>query len=194
MDEGNFLALLFRMKNIKRWGLMYNTRSENLAEHSLECAFVAHALAVIGNTRFSKQYDPEKIATSAMFHDVSEIITGDLPTPVKYFNDDIKTAYKKIEKTAESSMLSLLDDLSRPYYLALTNPGAEEHIIIKAADKLCAYIKCRLELSRGNPEFESAAQYIRKNIDTMDCCELQYFMDHYFDSFIKSIDELSVSL
>lgn len=192
MSNGDFYAMLLRMKNIDRWCLMFNTRAENLSEHSLECAILAHALAVIGITKFGRDYNAEKIATAAMFHDMSEIFTGDLPTPVKYYNDDIKTSYKSIEKIAEDKLLAKLDDDTRAYYSRLLAVNDRERMIIKAADKLCAYIKCEEELKRGNGEFGSAKEAAAKAIDTMDCPELQYFMANYLSSFSKTLDEVSL--
>ena len=130
-NTGNFFALLFRMKNIERWSLMQCTRSENLSEHSLETAFLAHALAIIGVTVFSKSYDPEKISAAAMYHDMSEVLTGDMPTPVKYYNDEIRNAYKQIEKAADDKLFSLLNKDFRIYYSELfSSLGDEEKQII----------------------------------------------------------------
>jgi len=188
-EGGRFYAMLFRTKNINRWGLMYNTRTETLADHSYECAVLAHALAVIGIEFFSKSYDPDRIASQALLHDMSEILTGDLPTPVKYYSEDIRASYKKLEAEATRTMLMSLDEPLRKYYERLASPDEDEKRIIKAADKLTAYIKCRVELARGNPEFKTAAEIIRKAIDTMECNELKYFMENYFSSFLASLDE-----
>ncbi|MBE6550731.1 MAG: 5'-deoxynucleotidase [Ruminococcaceae bacterium] len=188
-DSGRFYAMLFRTKNINRWGLMYNTRHETLADHSYECAVLAHALAVIGNVYFGKNYNADRIASQALLHDMSEILTGDLPTPVKYYSEEITKAYKRIETEAVKTMILSLDEPMREYYASLTSPDDEEKKIIKAADKLTAYIKCRVELSRGNPEFATASEIILKAIDTMECNELKYFMENYFSSFLSSLDE-----
>ena len=191
-QNGDFYAFLFRMKNIDRWCLMFNTKVENLSVHSLECAILSHALAVIGITEFGEDYNAEKIASAAMFHDMSEIFTGDLPTPVKYYNDAIRDSYKSIEKIAGEKLLSLLDDKKQAYYKKLLELDDKEKKIIKAADKLCAYIKCKDELSRANGEFSSAAISTQKAIDTMNCRELQYFMRYYMPSFEKNLDEVTL--
>lgn len=189
---GDFYAMLFRMKDIDRWQLMYNTKSETLSEHSMECALLAHALSMIGVHRYQKTYSPERICTAALLHDMSEVLTGDMPTPVKYHNEEIKTAYKKIEAAAEKSLLSALDDDMRADYESLTHPDPEEHAVVKAADKLCAYLKCLQEESRGNREFSSAKRSIKRALDENPLPELQYFMEHYLASFTKNLDEVSL--
>ena len=189
---GDFYAMLFRMKDIDRWQLMYNTKPETLSEHSMECALLAHALSMIGVHRFKKSYSPDRICTAALLHDMSEVLTGDMPTPVKYHNEEIKTAYKRIEAAAEKSLLSALDDDMRADYESLTHPDPEEHAIVKAADKLCAYLKCLQEESRGNREFSSAKRSIKHALDENPLPELQYFMEHYLASFTKNLDEVSL--
>lgn len=189
---GDFYAMLFRMKDIDRWQLMYNTKTETLSEHSMECALLAHALAEIGVHRFQKTYSPDRICTAALLHDMSEVLTGDMPTPVKYYNDEIRTAYKKIEAAAEKSLLSVLDEDLRADYESLCRPGPEEHAVVKAADKLCAYLKCLQEESRGNREFSSAKQSIERALRENPLPELHYFMEHYLDSFTKNLDEVSL--
>lgn len=192
-NTGNFLALLFRMKNIARWGLMPCTRTENLSEHSLETAFLAHALAVIGVSRFSRSYVPERIAAAAMYHDMTEVLTGDLPTPVKYYNDDIRNAYKQIEKAANDKLLSFLDGCEGEYYKnILTSLSREEERIIKAADKLSAHIKCLNELKSGNGEFETAARATREALDKNSCEELDFFVENYLDVFSKDLDNVTI--
>ncbi len=190
--NGNFYAMLFRMKDINRWGLMYNTKHETLAEHSMQCALLAHALAEIGIHKYGKTYSADRICTAALLHDMSEILTGDLPTPVKYHNDEIRTAYKKIEAAAEERLLTALDEDIRADYAALVALPEEEHAIVKAADKLCAYIKCLQEESRGNPEFSSAKKTLKKALDEQDGCELKYFMEHMLPAFSKNLDEISL--
>lgn len=188
--KNHFYALLSRMKNIYRWGLMRNTRQENLSEHSLEVAIIAHALAVIKNRRCGGSVDPEYIATSALFHDTSEIITGDMPTPIKYYNADIKTAYKNIEAVAEKRLLSLLPDDLRGDYAPLYNPDEQSKKIIKAADKISALIKCIEETVSGNREFEAAKESTYKAIKDMKMPEADIFLDEFTDSFYLPIDEL----
>lgn len=188
--NGDFYALLFRMKNITRWGLMYNTRSENLSEHSMECAVLAHALAVIGNQHFGKNYVTEKLLSAALFHDMNEVLTGDLPTPVKYYNESIKDSYKEIERISLDKMLSLLDEETAGCYRSLLELSPEEERIVKGADKLCAYIKCLQELERGNQEFASAKQSNENGLRALLLPEVDYFLEHYIESFTKNIDEV----
>lgn len=188
--NGDFYALLFRMKNITRWGLMYNTRSENLSEHSMECAVLAHALAVIGNQHFGKNYAAERLLCAALFHDMNEVLTGDLPTPVKYYNEGIKESYKEIERISLDKMLSLLDRETENCYRAILSLSPEEERIVKGADKLCAYIKCLQELERGNQEFQSARQSNEKGLRELHLPEVDYFLEHYIASFTKNIDEV----
>jgi 5'-deoxynucleotidase len=180
------------MKNITRWGLMYNTRSENLSEHSMECAVIAHALALIGNRHFGKKYDANRILSAALFHDMNEVLTGDLPTPIKYYNDRIKDSYKEIEKISSEKMLSLLDEESAAEYRALLSPSPEEERIIKGADKLCAYIKCLSEMERGNREFASATKYNKEALEKLLMPEVDFFLVHYIASFTKNIDEVNL--
>jgi len=190
--NGDFYALLFQMKNITRWGLMYNTRSENLSEHSMECAVLAHALAIIGNGQFGKKLDPDRLLSAALFHDMNEVLTGDLPTPVKYYNEGIKESYKEIERISLQKMLSLLDEDTAGVYRRLMELSPEEKRIVKGADKLCAYIKCLQELERGNREFSSALAYNEKGLHDLDMPEVEYFLEHYVASFTKNIDEVSL--
>ena len=187
---GDFFALMFRMKYINRWGLMRLVNTENLSEHSLECAMLAHGLAVIGNTYFDKTYDADHIALAAMYHDAAEIITGDMPTPVKYYDEHTREAYKSVESAAIGRFLDYLpSELRAPYEKALCCSD-EEHKIIKAADKLCAYIKCISELELGNREFKLASESTYAAMKEYDCEELDYFLEHCIESFGKSLDEL----
>ena len=189
---GDFLALLFRQKDINRWGLMRNLSHETLSEHCYEVAIVAHCLAVIGNKRYGKSYDANKIATSALYHDMSEILTGDLPTPVKYYNSDIKNAYKNIERVAEGILVGLLADDVTDEYKSLIQVTEEEKKIIKAADKLCAYIKCLDELSVSNREFICAERSLKAQLNEIDLPEARYFIDNYLDSFTKPLDDITL--
>ncbi len=185
----HFFAMLSRMKNIYRWGLMRNTKQENLSEHSLEVAIIAHALAVIRNKRFDGNVDPNKIATAAMFHDTSEIITGDMPTPIKYYNGEIKSVYKQIEAIADERLLSLLPEDLREEYAPLYAPDAETVKIIKAADKISALIKCLEELNMGNREFIAAERATRQAIREMHLPEADVFLDEFTESFTLTLDE-----
>lgn len=182
--------MLSRMKNIYRWGLMRNTRNENLSEHSLEVAYIAHALAVIRNRRFGGNVDPNFIATAAMFHDTSEIITGDLPTPIKYYNREIRDVYKQIEATADDKLISLLPEDLRPDFTPLFKLDEETARIIKAADKLSALVKCIEELNMGNREFSQAKESTLAAIKELNLPEAQVFLDEFMGSFALTLDEL----
>lgn len=188
----HFYAMLSRMKNIYRWGLMRNTRNENLSEHSLETAYIAHALAVIRNRRFGGKLDANHIAVAAMFHDTSEIITGDLPTPIKYLNPDIKKAYKSIEQTANDRLISMLPQDLRPDFEALYNFDEQTAAIIKAADKISALIKCTEELNMGNREFSAAESSTKKAIKELGLPEAEVFLEEFMPSFSLTLDEQNV--
>lgn len=185
----HFYAMLSRMKNIPRWGLMRNTRTENLSEHSLEVAYIAHALAVIKNRRLGGNIDPCAVATAAMFHDTSEIITGDMPTPIKYCNPEIKSVYKQIEATAENRLLNMLPDDMRGDYESLYRPDPQTKALVKAADKISALIKCTEELNMGNREFSAAHASTLKSIHELNCDEAEIFLDEFMESFSLTLDE-----
>lgn len=187
--SANFYAMLSRMKYIKRWGLMRSTREENLSEHTLETAFLAHALAVIGNRRLGKAYDPEKAVMLALYHDATEIITGDLPTPIKYDNPAIKSAYKDIEKAAESRLLDMLPADLRDDYAAVFACDEEYHRLIKAADKISAYIKCIEEENMGNREFSVAAASTEQAIAKLNVPEAEIFMQEFIPAYRLTLDE-----
>ena len=187
-----FFALMFRMKYINRWSLMRCNISENLSEHSLEVAFLANALANIGNTCFGKSYNAEKIALKAMYHDAAEVMTGDLPTPVKYYDGTIRQAYAAVEKCAVEKILSLLPNELLPCYKEAFSPDGEEKAIIKAADKLCAYIKCVNEEKSGNIEFSHAAKASRQALEGCRCEELDYFIKNFLNSFFDPLDNISL--
>lgn len=189
----SFYALISRMKNIGRWSLMRNSSQENIQEHSHMVAVIAHALAVISRDVYGKDAHPGKAAAAALFHDASEIFTGDMPTPVKYHNPDIITAYKKVEALASEKLLATLPPALRPSYEALFSPGDEQtSSIIKAADKLAAYIKCLEELKTGNNEFKSAADQTLKKLKALNMPEVDYFMEHFIGAFELTLDELSL--
>lgn len=189
----SFLTLLFRTKNIKRWSLMHNTQTEDLMQHTVECAYIAHFLAVIGNTFFNKNYNAEKLAVCAMFHDVPEVLTGDLPTPVKYFNDDMRRIYKGIETAASEKLLNHLPEELRDIYsgfICQTDLTDEEKKLIKTADKLCAYIKCIQEINVGNKEFQSAYEKIKSDVENIKSEESEYFLENCIHAFSLSIDDI----
>ena len=191
MEEYRFFALLSRMRYITRWGLMRNTFSENIQEHSHMVAVLAHGLALIRREIFGLPADPERCATAALFHDASEILTGDLPTPIKYYNPEIKEAYKQVEHISGTKLLQLLPQELRGQYAPLVYENdASVHDIVKAADKLSAHIKCLEEMKAGNREFESAAEQTRKALVSMKMQELDWFMDHCLPAFSRNLDEL----
>jgi 5'-deoxynucleotidase len=188
----SFFALISRMKNIGRWSLMRNSSQENIQEHSHMVAVIAHALAVIRRDVFGQDAHPGKAAAAALFHDAPEIFTGDMPTPVKYHNPDIIAAYKKVESLAAKKLLTTLPDAMRPSYEALFDLDGETAALIKAADKLSAYIKCLEELKAGNNEFKSAAAQTLKKLKALNMQEVDYFMAHFLGAFELTLDELSL--
>ena len=188
--QNHFYAMMSRMKNIYRWGLMRNTRQENLSEHSLEVAQIAHALAIINRERFGGNADPNFAATAAMYHDTTEIITGDMPTPIKYYNGIIKDAYKQIESTAEAELMNMLPEDFKAEFASVYNPDELTKKLIKAADKLSALIKCTEELNMGNREFAAAERATLVSLEKMDMPEVRVFIDEFIPSFSLSIDEL----
>ena len=191
MRKNGFFAMMTRMRNITRWGLMRNNIRENLAEHSFDTAVTAHALAVIGKERFGRDIDPGQVAAVALFHDASEIVTGDLPTPVKYYNPEIQAAYKQVERVSAQKLLSLLPQELRPAYEPLLNEEAGElQTLVKAADKLAAYIKCVEELKAGNGEFQQAAYQTREALEASPLPEVHYFMEQFLPGFGLTLDEL----
>ena len=185
----HYYAILSRMKNINRWGLMRNTRHENLSEHSLEVAFIAHSLALIAKLRFNKTIDPNKVAVAAMFHDTSEIITGDMPTPIKYFNPEIKDAYKKIEAIAEGQLVSMLPDDFKEEFDTIYHPDSATLSYIKAADKISALIKCIEEIKMGNMEFKDAEISTKKAIENLNMPEVDVFIEEFLESFYLTLDK-----
>ena len=187
-----FYALMGRMRYITRWGLMRNTFSENIQEHSHQVAVLAHALALIRRDILGLPGpDPDKCAVAALYHDASEILTGDLPTPIKYYNPDIKTAYKQVERIAGERLLDMLPPQLRASYEYLVLEDDEEITpIVKAADKLSAYIKCVEEQKAGNTEFDSAAKQSMESMLHMDMPELQWFIDNCLEPFSLNIDQL----
>lgn len=197
--ESHFLAILSRMKYIERWSLMRSARPENLSEHSLEVALIAHMLCVIGNARYSRSLDAERAALVALYHDASEIITGDLPTPVKYHDGTIRDAYKAVERSAEERLLATLPDDLRPAIEDVLWPSAdadEDELylrrLVKAADKVSALIKCVEEERSGNAEFASAEESTRVAVGEMaaELPEVADFLREFLPSYGATLDEL----
>lgn len=189
----HFFAYIFRMKYIRRWSMMKNSEDENLQEHSLEVAMIAHCLALIRRDIFKVPCDPDKIAVAAMYHDAEEILTGDLPTPIKYMNESIFNAYHSIELGSRDKLLSELpEELEEQYteILYTSEWDKELYVLIKAADRLAAYIKCMNELKFGNSEFKRAMVQTKEKLDKMKLPEVEYFLEHFVPSFRLSLHEL----
>lgn len=192
MPTSGFLAMLSRMKYINRWGLMRNTRSENVSEHSLEVALIAHMLAVLRNRRFGGNVNPERAALIGMMHDAGEILTGDMPTPIKYYSPQLKEAYHQVEQVAADRLIALLPPDLREEYRALMTPGEEDKEVlrlVKAADKLSALIKCVEERRAGSGEFLKAEQSIRAGVEQMDLPEVNCFLREMLPAFELTLDE-----
>ena len=190
----HFFAYLSRMKLIRRWGLMRNIRSENIQEHSLQVAMIAHCLAVVGNEKYGRSVNPERVALLAIYHEASEVITGDLATPIKYFNPKIKKAYKEIESIANEKLLSMLPADMEDTYRALLFPGdddREAEALVKAADRICAWLKCVEELKAGNHEFEKAERSVYARIREMELPEVEYFLTEFAPGYRLTLDELN---
>ena len=189
--RSHFFAYISRMRFIQRWALMRNTAQENVQEHSHQVAVLAHALAVIRNEKFGGQVDAGQVAVAALYHDASEILTGDMPTPIKYFNPGIQKAYKEVEAVAEQKLVDMLpEELRGAYADILTVVDEDVERLVKAADKLSAYIKCVEELKAGNNEFREAAAQTRKALEAYGLPEVDYFMDTFMESFSLTLDEL----
>lgn len=186
----HFFALFSRMNYIDRWALMRNTENESLSRHCLDVAAISHALAVIGNNRLGKNYDTGKTALMGMYHDMPEIITGDMPTPVKYYNEEIREAFGKIEQAAQDTILSALPDDMKSDYESLIKPdeSSPEYRLVKAADKISALLKCMLEERSGNTEFEKAKISTENAIHGMNCEEAEMFLNEFLDSFSMVLD------
>ncbi|AUX73214.1 5'-deoxynucleotidase [Erwinia pyrifoliae] len=194
MTQSHFFAHLSRLKLINRWPLMRNVRTENVSEHSLQVAMVAHALALIRNAKFAGNLNAERIALMAIYHDASEVLTGDLPTPVKYYNAQIAHEYKKIEKIAQNKLIEMLPEELRSAYAPLIDEhqhSEAETAIVKQADALCAYLKCLEELSAGNNEFLLAKARLEKTLAQRHSPEMDYFVEVFVPSFSLSLDEIS---
>lgn len=196
MKQSHFFAMLSRMKYINRWGLMNNTRSENISEHSQQVAVLAHCLVLIHNKRFGSddKLDPERAALLAVFHDATEIITGDMPTPIKYANPDIIGVYREIEDKAADRLVATLPEDFREDYSAILKQSREGdeklRIFVKAADRFSALIKCVEEIRMGNNEFAKAKETIEKSIHGMELPEAEVFFEEFLPSFSLTLDEL----
>ena len=187
----HFFAYMARMRFIDRWALMRNSYTENIQEHSHQVAILAHALAVLRNAYFGGQVDAGAVAVAALYHDASEILTGDLPTPIKYYNPDIKTAYKEVERIAGNRLLDMLPpELRSSYTHYVLEDDAELEPFVKAADKLSAHIKCLEEQKAGNTEFDSAAQQTLDALKAMNSPELEWFLNNCLQAFTLNLDRL----
>lgn len=191
--SSHFFAMMSRMKYIERWALMRNSEKENISEHSLEVAMIAHGLAVISNVRLGNHLNVERAALMGLYHDCTEIITGDMPTPVKYYNKEIQHAFCEVEMVAADRLLSYLPEDMRPYYEAFFFKEEEDGYLWrleKAADKLSALIKCIEEEKTGNTEFKTAYQSLEKSILEMGLPEVEIFMEEFLPAYRKTLDEL----
>lgn len=189
----SFFAMYGRMKYINRWALMRNTRNENISEHSADVAAIAHALAVIGNIRLGKNLNAEKAALFGLYHDMPEILTGDMPTPVKYYSEQMIEAYAQVEENASRKLLSMLPEDMRAYYeTAFFKQDEDEYLwkIVKAADKISALIKCIDEKKAGNTEFTKALESTQRAIEKMKLPEAEEFMNDFMPAFYLTLDEL----
>ena len=187
-----FYALMSRMRNITRWSLMRNTFSENIQEHSHQVAMLAHALALIRREVLHLDGpDPDRCAVAALYHDATETLTGDMPTPIKYYNPQIKSAYKQVERIAGERLVAMLPEQLQAYYEPIIQENdADIRMVVKAADKLSAYIKCIEEQKAGNTEFESAAKQTMDSMKAMNCAELNWFIETCLPAFLLNLDQL----
>lgn len=193
VQDNSFFAMMSRMKYISRWALMRNSYQENISEHSLEVGMLAHVLALISNKRYGNHLNAERAALIGMYHDCTEIITEDMPTPIKYYNKDTKDAYKNVEKQATLELLDKLPDyLYEEYEGILFQKEGEEYLwrLVKAADRLSAYIKCIEEEKAGNKEFASAKSSIYTKLTEMDLPEVRDFLREFSEGYKKTLDEL----
>ena len=190
--DSNFFALISRMRYIERWSLMRNSIHENIQEHSHMVAVIAHALGVIRRDVYGIDCDPEACAAVALYHDASEILTGDLPTPIKYHDDEIMSAYRRVETIASKKLLGMLPEELQPAFepILTGHTQRELHPIVKAADKLSAYIKCIEERKAGNNEFLNAEKQTLEAIHAYNMPEAEYFIEHFIPAFEKTLDEL----
>ena len=191
--SNHFFAMMSRMKYINRWALMRNTQKENISEHSLEVAMIAHNLAIISNVRFGNDLPVEKVAMMGLYHDCTEIITGDMPTPIKYHSTELHQAFQEVENLASEQLLAMLPEDMRSYYENLFFHGeGDEYLwkLVKAADKISAYCKCIEEEKSGNTEFRKAMQTIEESLLAMNMREVSVFLEEFMPSFEMTLDEL----
>ena len=187
-----FFAYLSRLRLIHRWSLMRNTVPENDAEHSLQVAIIAHAIAIIARDRYGKDVDPEHVLSLAVYHDATEVMTGDLPTPVKYHSDELRGAYHRLEELSADRLLALLpEDLQPAFTPYMKQASGYEHTLVKAADRISACIKCMEEQRAGNREFDYAAENIRDSIAAIDLPEVKDFLTDFLPAFDMTLDELN---
>ncbi len=187
-----FFAYMARLKLIRRWSLMRNTQPENDAEHSLQVAMIAHAIAVTARDRYHRDIDPEHVVTLAVYHDATEVLTGDLPTPVKYHSEELRGAYRTLEDQAAERLVAMLPEELRPSFAPLfTEQDTLARRIVKAADRISAYVKCLEEERAGNREFDAAAETVLASIRAIDLPEVQDFMDTCVPAFTLTLDELN---
>ena len=187
-----FFACLSRLKLISRWSLMRNTQPENDAEHSLQVAMIAHGIAVIARDRYHKAVEPEHVLSLAVYHDASEVMTGDLPTPVKYNSEELRSAYRRLEDLSADRLLSLLPgDLEPAFRPYMKQESGYEHTLVKAADRISAYIKCLEEQRAGNREFDYAAENVRRSVESIALPEVQDFLRDFLPAFTMTLDELN---
>ena len=188
----HFFAYVSRLRYIRRWGLMRSVMPENDAEHSLQVAMIAHAIAIMGRDNYGRDVNPEHVLALGVYHDVSEVITGDMPTPVKYQTDELRRSYKDVERMANERLLSMLPDGMRPAYMPyLSAPEDYNRQLLKAADSISAYLKCLEEKRAGNREFDAAGESIRKGLSQIELPEVQDFIREFIPSFELSLDELN---
>ncbi len=188
----SFFACLSRLKLIRRWSLMRNTVPENDAEHSLQVAMIAHAIAVIAQDRYGKQVDPEHVLSLAVYHDATEVMTGDLPTPVKYHDEELRGAYHRLEALSADRLLALLpEDMRSSFVQYMKQEPGYDHTLVKAADRISAYIKCMEEQRAGNHEFDYAAENVRKSLASIDLPEVKDFLTDFLPAFDMTLDEIN---
>ncbi|KMO86845.1 hypothetical protein AB840_05865 [Megasphaera cerevisiae DSM 20462] len=189
----HFFALLARMKFIRRWGLMRNIQDENIQEHTLQTAMIAYHLCVLSNTYFGGHTDPRQAAVLALYHDAAEIFTGDMPTPVKYFNTRMRSTYKEVEQLAQERLIAALPKELQSAYLPLLRDAEEDSVwpFVKAADTLSAYLKCLQEITAGNREFNEAYYAIEAKLKELHMPEVDIFMNEYAPSFRLSLDDIN---